>query len=108
MFLWRNKKTLNTFWLKKKSPYQELCLVPFNTDNSHSKHRFEMTGNNSIVKRLKAVCTLKFGGAYCFLIVHQGPVFQSIVSLTSSLRVISLTILADSIYNILIFFAEKM
>ena len=38
----------------------------------------------------------------------QGPVVQSIVSLTSSLRVISLTILADSIHNILIFFAEKM
>ena len=38
----------------------------------------------------------------------QGPVVQSIFSLTSSLRVISLTILADSIYNILIFFAEKM
>ena len=34
-----------------------------------------------------------------------GPVVQSAVSLTSSLRVISLTILADSIYNILIFFA---
>ena len=39
---------------------------------------------------------------------YQGPVVQSIVSLTSSLRVISLTVLADSIYNILIFFAEKM
>ena len=38
----------------------------------------------------------------------QGPVVQSVVSLTSSLRVISLTGLADSIYNILIFFAEKM
>ena len=37
-----------------------------------------------------------------------GPVVQSVVSLTSSLRVISLTILADSIYNILIFFAKKM
>ena len=37
-----------------------------------------------------------------------GPVVQSVVSLTSSLRVISLTVLADSIYNILIFFAEKM
>ena len=34
----------------------------------------------------------------------QGPVVQSVVSLTSSLRVISLTVLADSIYNILIFF----
>ena len=39
---------------------------------------------------------------------NQGPVVQSVVSLTSSLRVISLTVLADSIYNILIFFAEKM
>ena len=38
----------------------------------------------------------------------QGPVVQSVVSLTSSLRVISLTVLTDSIYSILIFFAEKM
>ena len=37
----------------------------------------------------------------------QGPVVQSVVSLTSSLRVISLTVLVDSIYNILICFAEK-
>ena len=36
------------------------------------------------------------------------PVVQSIVSLTSSLGVISLPVLEDSIYNILIFFAEKM
>ena len=40
--------------------------------------------------------------------VDLGPVVQSLVSLTSSLRVISLTVLADSICNILIFFAEKM
>ena len=39
---------------------------------------------------------------------NQGPVVQSVVSLTSSLRVIPLTVLADSIHNILIFFAEKM
>ena len=39
---------------------------------------------------------------------NLGPVVQSVVSLTSSLRVISLTVLADSIYSILIFFAEKM
>ena len=38
----------------------------------------------------------------------QGPVVQSVVSLSSSLWVISLTVLADSIYNILLFFAEKM
>ena len=36
-----------------------------------------------------------------------GPVVQSVVSLTSSLRVISLNVLVESIYNILIFFAEK-
>ena len=39
--------------------------------------------------------------------VYQAQVVQSVVSLTISLRVISLTVLADSIYNILIFFAEK-
>ena len=44
----------------------------------------------------------------CFYKDNQGPVVQSVVSLTSSLRVISLTVLADLIYNILIFFAEKM
>ena len=38
---------------------------------------------------------------------NQGPVVQSVVSLTSSLRIISLTVLADSTYNILIFIAEK-
>ena len=37
-----------------------------------------------------------------------GSVVQSVVSLTNLLRVISLTVLADSIYKILIFFAEKM
>ena len=40
-------------------------------------------------------------------LIHLGPVVQSVVSLTSSLRVISLTVLTDSIYNILIVFAEK-
>ena len=35
------------------------------------------------------------------LILYMGPVGQSLVSLTSSLRVISLTVLADSIHNIL-------
>ena len=35
-----------------------------------------------------------------FHIYDQGPVVQSVVSLMSSLRVISLTVLADSIYNI--------
>ena len=51
---------------------------------------------------LAVSCGLFFGS------FNLGPVVQSVVSLTSSLRVISLTILADSIYNILICFAEKM
>ena len=38
---------------------------------------------------------------------HQGPVVQSVVSLTSSLRVISLIVLADSIYSIMIFLLKK-
>ena len=42
------------------------------------------------------------------IVPYLGPVVQSVVSLTSSLRVISLTVLADSIHNILKFFAEKM
>ena len=39
--------------------------------------------------------------------ILQGPVAQSVVSLTSSLRAISLTVLADSIYNIMIFLLKK-
>ena len=34
-----------------------------------------------------------------------GPVVQSVIRLTSSLRVISLTVLADSIFNILLGFS---
>ena len=52
---------------------------------------------------LSPLSILKFNEVIC-----QGPVVQSIVSLTSSLRVISLTVSADSIHNILIFLAEKM
>ena len=50
----------------------------------------------------------KTKGIFLITSKYQGPVVQSVVSLTSSLRVISLTVLADSIHNILIFFAEKM
>ena len=40
--------------------------------------------------------------------VDQGPVVQSVVSLKSSLRVILLTVLADSIYNILTFLLKNV
>ena len=46
--------------------------------------------------------------AHFFVANDLGPVVQSVISLTSLIRVISLTILADLIYSILIFFAEKM
>ena len=42
-----------------------------------------------------------------WLWLFLGPVVQSVASLTSSLRVISLTVLVDSIYNILIFLLKK-
>ena len=45
---------------------------------------------------------------YPLVVEHQGPVVQSVVTLTSTLRAISLTVLADSMHNILIFFTEKM
>ena len=51
---------------------------------------------------------LDFRQMVCMKYISLGPVVQRVVSLTSSLRAISLTVLADSIYNILIFFAEKM
>ena len=70
-------------------------------------HFYDMSCNTKNVssdiyaqQRLRSACT--------FMQSDQGPSVQSIVSLTSSLRVISLTVLADSIYNFLIIFAEKM
>ena len=54
------------------------------------------------------LCSDAYARRYIFSHSAQGPVVQSVISLTSSLRVISLIVLADSIHNILIFFAEKM
>ena len=48
------------------------------------------------------------GSAVKHAVNIQGPVVQSVVSLKSSLRIILLIVLADSIHNILVFFAEKM
>ena len=59
------------------------------------------------MRRLVNTCQMFCSSCGSF-VYKLGPVVQSVVSLTSSLRVISLTILADSIHNILIFFAEKM
>ena len=59
-------------------------------------------------KLLGKVCMLYVLFTFQFIYIMLGPVVQRVVSLTSSLRVVSLTVLEDSIYNILIFFAEKM
>ena len=64
-----------------------------------------------ITLRLKCIKYMHDRIVHMYRATHRsrlGPVVQSVVSLTSSLRVISLTVLADSIHNILIFFAEKM
>ena len=68
-----------------------------------SKHYKDCVTSN-IIDRQSTNNSKCFKPVQCTL----GPVVQSVISLTSSLRVISLTVLADSIYNILIFFAEKM
>ena len=78
-------------------PYLELCYCE-NLTNKLETNVHLHTGQTAPVG-LQGMHTT---------IVNQGPVVQSVISLTNSLRVISLTVLADSIYNILIFFAEKI
>ena len=69
----------------------------------HSKHRMHYENIQSDCPKMQTALDI-----HCLHTIFLGPVVQSVVSLTSLLRVISLTVLADSIYNILIFFAEKM
>ena len=64
--------------------------------------------NNTKTLQIGEDTELDSAGVYTEKDLILGPVVQSVISLTSSLRVISLTVLADSIYNILKFFAEKM
>ena len=85
---------------KSESAFSTQLTNSYQFDNTMKimNNRFRMLENSpQIFKYLN-----------CEINNNQGPVVQSVVSLTSSLRVISLTVLADSIYNILIFFAEKM
>ena len=69
---------------------------------------YRNTPSNSEFSVLYEVCKNLVSTDFLEVFFFLGPVVQSIVSLTSSLRVISLTVLADLIHNILIFFAEKM
>ena len=63
-----------------------------------------------MVRKYIRIYYLTLSGVCVHYCAHnvQGLVVQSVVSLTSSLRVISLTVLADSIYNILIFLLKKI
>ena len=70
------------------------------TDKTSSKWKQQKSRSVQPCSLIWVLCVYQY--------ILLGPVVQSVVSLTSSLRVISLTVLADSIYNILIFFAEKM
>ena len=83
-----------------------LSVLIRGTSNEYPQHTFLWKKTN---KKYLAICIIVATKAKIILCIYdQGPVAQSIVSLTSSLRVILLIILGDSIYNILIVFAEKM
>ena len=124
----------NTFQLKnktkQKTPYESFMIqaVRLGCLNSVRIVFFSFLSEKESAKRKKGSKLFPFrvdpfqkglgwNVSSCFYLLqhhhhhhhnHQGPVVQSVVSLTSSLRIISLTILADSIHNILIFFAEKI
>ena len=109
--IWTSIDEYRGFSLKRKTEQQTekilglLCTEPSHLD-LHSLHRYLFWfawAERVKIQQIKFVCVFLF----------LGLVVQSIVSLTSSLRVISLTVLADSIYNILIcksyshFFSKK-
>ena len=78
--------------------------------NTEVKQSKRLNGTLKL-EQLKTTNRTMMGPNYLHdLIIYYdlGPVVQSVVSLTSSLRVILLTVLADLIHNILIFFAEKI
>ena len=85
-----------TLKYKREINYIQSMFWKANTVRSHIKQQRSRQAAFNGVVRTK------------IFLREQGPVVQSVVSLTSTLRVISLTVLADSIHNILIFFAEKM
>ena len=132
MFSWRNKK--NIMWIPSLicsyGPYDAPAYQSSLDQNAFFQRIWNMIPSSVSLIRYNlmiwALClspdallsysTVSFIRCTVYLelcvlnqtTIKQGPVVQSVVSLTSSLRVISLTVLADSIYNILIFFAEKM
>ena len=82
-------------------PAAKIVILDRFTGWSEDLHSLDMIEVSSL---LDAACV----SILSILLDFLGPVVQSIVSLMRTLRVISLTVLMDSIYNILIFVAEKM
>ena len=96
--MWYRKVAEWCAWLATLYTYIWLCTL-----STCAKIGYRIYPKYSDNLTLFYSCSLIWTCTYYYL----GPVVQSVVSLTSSLRVISLTVLTDSIYNIL-FFAEKM
>ena len=105
----------NKFHEKINTALYELGIqinIPYFSTKTFREYSLGMTDKTSSKRKQQKSRSVQPCSLIWVLCVYQyillGPVVQSVVSLTSSLRVISLTVLADSIYNILIFFAEKM
>ena len=81
-----------------------VCLDTYGKYGICKRQQHYVTGETSMC--IHTVCPGPIN-RHAPIIGYLGPVVQSVVSLMSSLRVISLTVLADSTYNILTFFAEK-
>ena len=82
------------------SPKETICMKFQIVISGENKKKI----SNCILKFLPSMLSVKDTEQPTYL----GPVAQSTVSLTSSLRVNSLTVLADSIHNTLIFFQQKI
>ena len=85
----------------------QICLIQSKQINCYGTQE-NRTNHIGTMRSLMSVLRFPIKIIVSYWSEHLGPVVQSVVSLMSSLRVISLTVLADSIYNILIFFAEKI
>ena len=68
-------------------------------------HSLDYDSTHTYYVKCMSVCLCV---CFCGIFQIQGPVVQSVVSLTSSLRVISLTVLADALQKLLTFFQQKI
>ena len=100
------KKKVSTFQLKKSALSE--AMVDLNIHRWYMLLKPLFVWNYVSLLRQTIVSFPSLPQLLKLMLSSLGPVVQSVISLTSSLRVISLTVLADSIYNFLKFFAEKM